>query len=56
MHLSFILALAAAFKLTVSPVSAVSICPIICETRVCCPGEVCTATIVDRGVSMVFFI
>lgn len=56
MRLSFVLAAVAAFKLIVSPVSAASICPIICETLTCCAGEVCTAVIQDRAVSMVVFI
>ncbi|KAG2345387.1 hypothetical protein BDR05DRAFT_136668 [Suillus weaverae] len=52
MRLSFVLAVVAAFKLMVSPVSADtgSPCPFFCNvTADCCFGDVCKAEIIDRG-------
>ncbi|KAG1778719.1 hypothetical protein EV702DRAFT_1091344 [Suillus placidus] len=57
MHLSFILAVVAAFKLTVSmPVSLDTQCPATCDVQNCCPNYECWISSADPyNVSMSSF-
>lgn len=55
MRLSFVLAVVAAFKLSVSvsPPSIDTPCAIFCNTSAdCCAGETCEPVVYDRQVSM----
>ncbi|KAG2091487.1 uncharacterized protein F5147DRAFT_723465, partial [Suillus discolor] len=58
MRLAFILAVVAAFKLSVSvPSPSTDIpCPILCNTTAdCCAGDICQPIVYDREVSMSSF-
>ncbi|KAG2091486.1 uncharacterized protein F5147DRAFT_723459 [Suillus discolor] len=57
-RLSFVLAVVAAFKLSVSvsPPSIDTPCAILCNTTAdCCAGEICEQVVYDRQVSMSSF-
>ncbi|KAG2036675.1 hypothetical protein BDR03DRAFT_959147 [Suillus americanus] len=47
MRLSFVLAVIAAFKLTVSMPAADGRCAFFCESKKCCPGYECVRFIND---------
>ncbi|KAG1789176.1 uncharacterized protein HD556DRAFT_1399571 [Suillus plorans] len=51
MRLSFILAVVAAFKLTVSMpvVSDDGVCPIFCDRNLCCPSFICIEEVGRHG-------
>ncbi|KAG2039389.1 hypothetical protein BDR03DRAFT_951785 [Suillus americanus] len=50
MRLSFVLAVIAAFKLTVSMPVADSQCPWFCDSQKCCPGYDCVPFMVPDGI------